>query len=62
MRSGVRVRQRLPVRLVVDNRRNDVRHRLARKRLLARQHLVEHAAECPDVGSLVHGFATRLLG
>ena len=37
-------------------------HGLARKRLLAGQHLVEHAAECPDVGSLVHRFATRLLG
>ena len=32
------------------------------KRALARQHLVEHAAERPDVGALVDGLAARLLG
>ena len=29
---------------------------------LAGEHFVEHAAKCPDVCALVHGFAFRLLG
>ena len=45
--------QRLPVRLEADHRAEHVRHVLAIERAPARQHLVEHAAERPDVAALV---------
>ena len=55
-------RQGLPVGFVLHDGRDDVGERLAVERLFARQHLVQHAAECPDVAPLVHRFAARLFG
>ena len=60
--DGVRFRQRAPVRLVLQDRREDVRQCLACERRAAGQHLVAHAAERPDVGAFVHRQAASLLG
>ena len=57
-----RGRQRRPVRLALEDLRDRVRDRVARKRHAPGQHLVEHAAEGPDVGALVDRQAARLLG
>ena len=54
-------RQRAPLGLAFENRRNRVRDGLARKRGASRQHLVQHAPERPDVGALVDGLTARLL-
>jgi len=54
--------QRFPVWLLLEDRRQRVGDGLARKRPLARQHLVEHAAERPDVGALVEDMPAHLLG
>ena len=54
-------RQRAPVRLAFENRGDRVRDRLAGKCAAARQHLVQHAPERPDVGPLVDRLAARLL-
>ena len=53
---------RSPVRFALEDRRNRVRHCLAGKRGPTGQHLVEHTAERPDVGSFVDGQSPRLLG
>ena len=51
---GRRVRrQRAPLWLALENRRNRVRDRLAREHGASCQHLVQHAPERPDVGALV---------
>ena len=55
-------RHAVPARLGLDHRRQDRRHVLAVERASARQHLVEHDAERPDVGALVDRLAARLLG
>ena len=57
-----RWRQRRPVRFAVENSRDRVRDRLARERASPGQHFIEHAAERPDIGSLVDRLAARLLG
>ena len=49
-----------PVGLTLENLPNRVRHRLAGKGDAPGQHLVEHAAERPDVGALVDHLPTRL--
>ena len=46
-------RERLPVRFEADHRAEHLRHVLAIEGAPARQHLVEHAAERPDVAPLV---------
>jgi hypothetical protein len=46
-------RKLLPVRLAVEDCHQGLRHRVAPKGTLACEHLVEYAAERPDVGSLV---------
>ena len=51
-----------PVGLFADDGRDHVGERLARERALARQTLVQHAPEGPDVRAPVHGLAARLLG
>ena len=48
--------------VALEHARERARDVLAEERGLARQHLVEHAAERPDVGAPVDGFAARLLG
>ena len=48
--------------LVLDDRRDDVSDRVARKGGRARQHLEEHATEGPDVGALVDRAAACLFG
>ena len=55
-------RQRRPIDLARQDRREYVRHGLAVEEPLAREHLEEHDAEGPDVGALVHGPAAGLLG
>jgi hypothetical protein len=45
--NGCLRRELRPIRLRADHRRQCVRHRLAGERNLARQHLVQHAAERP---------------
>ena len=55
-------RQRVPVGLLVEDRGQDVRNRLAREGPATRQHLVQNAAERPDVGAPVGLLAARLLG
>ena len=51
-----------PVRVALENGGNRVRHRLAGECPAARQHLVQDATECPDVGPLVNELAACLLG
>ena len=46
----------------VENGRDRVGHRLTIERFVTGEHLVEHAAKRPDVGALVDGFSSRLLG
>ena len=59
---GVARRQRGPVRLASSGRRRACRTLSSpREGAPAGQHLVEHAAERPDVGALVDGLAARLL-
>jgi hypothetical protein len=50
---GHTVWQGIPMGLAADDGGNRVGHVLARKRARARQHLVEHASERPDVTALV---------
>ena len=54
--------ERIPPRLGSENRGDHVRRGLPAENALAGQELVEDAAERPDVGSLVHRLAARLLG
>ena len=55
-------RQARPVRLLRDDRREDVGDRLPAERAPAGQALVQNAAEGPQVGALVDRLAARLLG
>src|ERR1039457_6106104 len=50
----------LPLWLVLDHQGQRFCGVIALKQPLTRQHLVEHHAEGPDVGALVHLFAARL--
>ncbi|HSC25848.1 MAG TPA: hypothetical protein VLD67_01160 [Vicinamibacterales bacterium] len=59
--SRHRGRQPSPVHLPLEDAGNRVGHRVGGKRCSARQHLVEHAAERPDVGAFVDELAARLL-
>ena len=53
-------RQRLPVRLALENRGDRVGDGVAGERRAAGEHFVEHAAERPDVRPPVERLATRL--
>ena len=55
-------RQRVEVGLTGHDLGDDVGRCLSIERRPARQHLVEHAAERPDIGPRVDLFASRLLG
>ena len=55
-------RQPGPVGLARQHRRKDVAHGLAGEQPRAGEHLPQHDAESPDVGSLVDGRAACLLG
>ena len=59
--GGRLFRQKGPIGLRAQDRRKGVGHGFARKRLPARQALVEHAAEGEDVGAFVERLAARLL-
>ena len=59
--AGGSHRQRSPVGLPFEDRRDRVGHRRAGERPPAGEHLVEHTAEGPDVGAPVHRRAARLL-
>ena len=61
-RRRCRGRQRRPVRLALEDLRDRVRHRVAGKRHPPGQHLVQHAAEGPDVGAFVDWQSARLFG
>jgi hypothetical protein len=54
-------RQRIPVGFASHNGGDAVRDRGGAECLAAREHLIEHAAEGPDVAALVHRLAARLL-
>ena len=56
-----RGRQRRPVRVVADDRRENIGDGTARKGSLPRQHFEQHAAERPDVRPTVHRLSARLL-
>ena len=60
-RARCRGGQRREIRLALDDLAIMSEARLARERRAGRQHLVEHAAERPDVGPLVDRQAARLL-
>src|SRR5262249_49388336 len=51
----------IPVRLAFHDRSHGVPDIVTRKGAAACEHLVEHAAEGPDVRAFVHDLATRLL-
>ena len=51
-----------PVGLATQDTRNGVGNRVAAERAATGEHLVEHRAECPDVGALVDRASSRLLG
>jgi len=55
-------RQQLPVRLAAQHGCEHVIDVFSDEGPLAREHLVEDAAKCPDIGACVHHFAARLLG
>jgi len=57
-----RRRQRAPVGFALDDGRERIGGRGAGERAAAREHLVEHASERPDVGPLVDRLSARLLG
>ena len=59
---GNRVWKGSELRLAREHRREHVRHLVARKRAMTRQHLEEDNPEGPNVGALVDGFPLRLLG
>ena len=60
-RRGDIGREGLPGRLEADHRAEHVGHVFAVKGASPRQHLVQHAAECPDVAALVGLSSLRLL-
>src|SRR5262245_37946084 len=53
--------QRLPIWIALDKCRECIGECGSRERGAAREHLVEHASERPDVGALVDRFASCLL-
>jgi hypothetical protein len=55
-------RQRRPVRIALQHRREHVRQRLAGEDGAARQHLEDHDAEGPHVAAFVDRFSGGLLG
>ena len=55
-------RERRPVGFAAQHRRERIADVLAVERAAAGEHLVEHAAERPDVAALVGGPSLRLLG
>src|SRR4029079_15607225 len=55
-------RQEVPLRLLLQDGRENVRDRLAVEGGSAGEELEEHAAERPDIRALVDGAAARLLG
>ena len=57
---GRRAGQTRPVGVFRQDERQRVRDFVGGERAHTGQQLVEHAAECPDVGALVHVLATRL--
>jgi len=59
---GRRQRQCVPQRLGAENGSDGVGDGVALERDAARQHLVQHTAECPDVGPLVDELSPRLFG
>ena len=59
--AGVR-RQRVPIRLARDDRRQRVGHRLSVERARAGEHFIQDDAERPDVGATVDALSARLLG
>ena len=61
-RSGNFGRQPAPVWLAHQHGSQCFGDGVADKRARADQHLVEHAPEGPDIGPLVHGLSTGLLG
>jgi hypothetical protein len=56
------LRQRLPVRLAIQDRRHRVGEGRALEGPLPGKHLVQHAAESPDVAATVRVLTPRLLG
>ena len=60
--AGVSRRERRPVGLRLDHVGEHLGDAVARERRRAGQHLVEHAAERPDVAALVDRPSARLLG
>ena len=61
MAARCRRGERRPVGLALENLRDRVRDRVTGKGDAPGQHLVEHAAERPDVGALVDRLPARLL-
>ena len=55
-------RQRVPIGIAGDDGGEDIGQRRTRERLTPGQHLVEHAAEGPDVGAAIDGLTSGLLG
>ena len=60
-RRGRPHRKRRPVGLALENFRDGIGNRVTRKRDPAGEHFVEHAAERPDITSLINGLTARLL-
>ena len=58
---GHRGWQQRQVRLAREDQPQRFRHRIGREEALARQHLVQHHTERPDIRALVHRLAARLL-
>ena len=54
-------RQPAPIGFALENRRDHFRRRTSGERALAGQHLIEHAAEGPDVGAFIRRQAPGLL-
>ena len=62
MGQGVFGGSAVPVGLALERGGDRVRRRVAGERAPSRQHLVEHAAERPDVGALVDGLPRACSG
>ena len=54
-------RKQIQIRSAFDNRRKNFSHILALKGCLTRQHLIQHTAKCPNVGSLIDRLSPCLL-
>jgi hypothetical protein len=51
-----------PLRLCTNHRRHHFADVVTLERTASGHHFVQHAAECPDVGTLVDGLSASLLG